>query len=295
MSRFDVRHVLDIKAMLGECPLWSEEQQALIWLNGRENILNRFDPVSGKNDAWRMPADHPGAFTLCPGGAAIATNTGFFRFDFASESFERLGDVPIDPAAFHFNDGKADRQGRFWIGTMAPGFKPDQPGVGTYYRYEAGIWTPMIPGIRIPNGTAFSPDGTLMYRAETLDRTVFAYDLDTASGIVSNERVFASLPDHFGLPDGATVDSEGGYWLAVPFGETGQIVRITPDGQIDLVIELPVLAPTMVAFGGKDMATLFITSGRIEDVKGREHSPLGGDLFAVATGYRGIAETLTAI
>lgn len=295
MSQFDVRHVLDIKAMLGECPLWSEEQQALIWLNGRENILNRFDPVSGKNVSWRMPAEHPGAFTLCRGGAAIATDNGFFRFDFASESFERLGDVPIDPAKFHFNDGKADRQGRFWIGTMAPGFKPDQPGVGTYYRYEAGNWTPMIPGIKIPNGTAFSPDGTVMYRAETLDRTVFAYDLDTASGNVSNARVFATLPDHFGLPDGATVDSEGGYWMAVPFGEKGQIVRIAPDGQIDLVIDLPVLAPTMVAFGGKDMATLYITSGRIEDVMGREHSPLGGDLFAVDTGYRGIAETLTAI
>ena len=293
MSQFEVRHVLDIKAMLGECPLWSEEQQALIWLNPRKGTLNRFDPVTGDNFTWQLPVDHPGAFALCSGGAGIATSTGFFHFDFANEKFERLGDVPIDPAVLRFNDGKQDRQGRFWIGTMAPGFKPDQPGVGTYYRYEAGIWTPAIHGIKIPNGTAFSPDGTVMYRAETLDRTVFAYDLDTASGTPSDERVFARLPDHFGMPDGATVDCEGGYWLAVPFGEKGQIIRFTPDGQMDLVIDLPVLAPTMVAFGGKDMATLFITSGRIEDVMGREHSPLGGDLFAVDTGYRRIAETLS--
>ena len=293
MSQFEVRHVLDVKAMLGECPLWSQEQQALIWLNPRGGTLNRFDPVTGGNVVWQLPVDHPGAFTLGAGGAGIATATGFFYFDFASEKFERLGDVPIDPEVLRFNDGKQDRQGRFWIGTMAPGFAPDQPGVGTYYRYEAGVWTPAIHGIKIPNGTAFSPDGKVMYRAETLERTVFAYDIDTASGSPSNERVFAKLPDHFGLPDGATVDSEGGYWLAVPFGEKGQIVRLTPDGAIDLVIDLPVLAPTMVAFGGKDMATLFITSGRIEDVMGREHSPLGGDLFAVDTGYRGIAETLS--
>jgi sugar lactone lactonase YvrE len=295
MSRFEVRHVLDIKAMLGECPLWSEEEQALIWLDPRKGALNRFDPVTGGNLAWQLPVDHPGAFALCPGGAGIATPSGFFHFDFATEKFDRLADVPIDPAVLRFNDGKQDRQGRFWIGTMAPGFKPDQPGVGTYYRYEAGNWTPAIHGIRIPNGTAFSPDGTVMYRAETLDRTIFACDLDIASGTVSNERVFAQLPDTFGMPDGATVDIEGGYWIAVPFGEVGQVIRFTPDGAMDLTIDLPVLAPTMVAFGGKDMATLFITSGRIEDLMGREHSPLGGDLFAVDTGYRGIAETLTPI
>lgn len=295
MSRFEVRHVLDVKAMLGECPVWSLEQQALIWLNAREGVFNRFDPVSGRNDAWRLPDGHAGAFTLCAGGAGIATSTGFIRFDFARETFERIGDVPLDPAVLRFNDGKADRQGRFWIGTMAPGFAPDQPGVGTYFRYEARVWTPMIEGIKIPNGTAFSPDGTVMYRAETLDRTVFAYDLDTASGTVSNERVFARLPDTFGMPDGATVDSEGGYWLAVPFGEKGQIIRFTPEGAMDIVIDLPVLAPTMVAFGGKDMATLFITTGRLEDLMGREPSPLGGDLFSVDTGYRGIAETLTTL
>jgi len=295
MARYDVRHVLDIKATLGECPLWSEEQQALIWLNARIGTLNRFDPVSGANLAWELPVKHPGAFTLCTGGAGVATTTGFYRFDFATESFDRLGDVPIDPAVYRFNDGKQDRQGRFWIGSMVPGFKPDQAGIGTYYRYEAGTWTPAIEGIRIPNGTAFSPDGTVMYHAETLDRTIFAHDLDTASGTPSNQRVFARLPDSFGMPDGATVDSEGGYWIAVPFGEKGQVIRFTPDGEIDLIIDMPVLAPTMVAFGGKDMATLFVTSGRLEDLMGREHSPLGGDIFAVETGFRGIPETLSRL
>lgn len=295
MADFEIRHVLDIKAMLGECPLWSEEQEALIWLNVRQGTLNRFDPETGENLAWQLPVAHPGAFALCAGGAVIVTSTGVFHFDFARESFGRVGDVPIDPAKFRFNDGKQDRHGRFWIGTMLPGFRPDKPGAGTYYRYEAGNWSAAIPGVKIPNGTAFSPDGSIMYRAETIDRIVFAYDVESATGTPSNERVFARLPDGFGMPDGATVDCEGGYWLAVPFGKTGQIVRFTPDGEIDLVIDLPVLAPTMVAFGGKDLATLFITTGRLEDLVKREHSPLGGDLFAVDTGCRGIAETLIKI
>jgi sugar lactone lactonase YvrE len=295
MAEFDVRHVLDVKAALGEAPLWSQEQQALIWLDVRKSLLNRFDPATGVNRAWSLPVKHAGAFTLCAGGVAVAANSGFFRFDFAREEFHRLCDSPIDPSAFRLNDGKPDRQGRFWIGSMVPGFEPDQPGLGHYHRYEAGRWDAMIPGIKIPNGTAFSPDGTTMYRAETMDRIVIAHDFDPVSGTPSNERVFATLPDGFGMPDGATVDSEGGYWLAVPFGEAGRVVRFNPDGGLDFHFDMPVLAPTMVAFGGKDMGTLFITSGRIEEIVQREISVLGGDIFAVDTGFRGIAETLTAL
>jgi sugar lactone lactonase YvrE len=108
------------------------------------------------------------------------------------------------------------------------------------------------------------------------------------------ERLFAKIPDEFGIPDGATVDSEGGYWVALPFGETGKIARFAPDGRLDIHIDLPVLAPTMVAFGGLNMATLFITSGRIEKFLNRPSSPLGGDIFAIETGFRGIPEALTA-
>jgi sugar lactone lactonase YvrE len=286
---------LDIKAELGEAPLWSPEQQALIWLDIRKDTLNRFDPVSGANCVWPLPVTHPGAFTLCVGGVAIATNRGFFRFDFASEKFDLVCDVPLDPEIFHFNDGKADRQGRFWIGSMLIAFKYEGVGEGTYYRYDAGKWTPGIAAIKVPNGTAFNPDGTIMYRAESMGRTILAYDYDPATGTPSNERVFATMPDGFGIPDGATVDSEGGLWSAIPFGETGKIARFTPDGQMDIHFDVPILVPTMVAFGGADMATLYITSGRIEASLDRPVSALGGDIFAVNTGFKGIAETPTQI
>jgi sugar lactone lactonase YvrE len=294
-AMFDVRHVLDVKASLGEAPLWSQEQAALIWLDIRGDTLNRFDPASGTNRAWPLPVTHPGAFTFCTGGVAIATNRGFFRFDFASEKFELICDAPLDPDVFRFNDGKADRQGRFWIGSMLIDFKHEGEGEGTYFRYEAGQWIPGIAGIKVPNGTAFSPDGTQMYRAESMSRQILVYDYDPETGSPSNPRIFAEMPDGFGIPDGATVDSEGGLWSAIPFGVTGKVARFSPDGRLDLHFDVPVLVPTMVAFGGKDMATLFVTSGRIEASLGRPESPLGGDIFAVETGFSGLAEALSPL
>jgi sugar lactone lactonase YvrE len=295
MAGFDVRHVLDIKAALGEAPIWSLEQDALIWLDVRSAALNRFDPMTGVNKAWTLPVRHPGAFTLCTGGVAIATGHGFFRFDFAGEAFDRVGDVPIDPAKFRFNDGKADRQGRFWIGSMLMAFDRHGPGAGTYYCYEDGQWKAGIEGISVPNGTAFSPDGTVMYRSESMVGKILAYDYDPATGTPSNERLFAQMPEGFGIPDGGTVDSQGGLWSAIPFGDGGRVARFTPDGKLDFFVEVPVMAPTMVAFGGKDLKTLFITSGRMEAVMNLPPSELGGDIFAFDTSFQGIPEALTQV
>jgi sugar lactone lactonase YvrE len=295
MAGFEVRHVLDVKALLGEAPIWSAEQDALIWLDIRRDTLNRFDPTTGANKSWALPVRHPGAFTLCTGGVAIATSQGFFRFDFASETFDRLGDVPIDPEIYRFNDGKADRQGRFWIGSMLIAFTYEGPGEGTYFRYEDGKWEAGIQSIKVPNGTAFSPDGTVMYRSESMSRQMFAYDYDPATGTASNERIFAEMPDGFGIPDGGTVDSEGCVWSAIPFGDGGRVARFKPDGKLDLCIEVPVTVPTMVAFGGKDLSTLYVTSGRIEDSLGLPFSTLGGDIFAIDTPFRGIPEALTRV
>jgi len=294
MAKFDVRHVLDIKAGLGEAPLWSEEQNALFWLDQRGQTLNRFDPATETNRAWHLDA-RPGSFTLCEGGLLIAANLGFFRFDFVKESFEFVCQPPFDPAVFRFNDGKADRQGRFWVGSILVEFQHHGAARGTYYRYDSGRLVPGITSVEVPNGTGFSPDGKTMYRAESMKRTVLAYDYDPETATPSNERVLAEMPEGFGIPDGGTVDSEGGLWFAVPFGETGKIARFTPDGQLDLHFDMPVLAPTMVAFGGPDMATLFVTTGRIEELMDRPHSPLGGDLFAVETGFKGLPEAITQV
>jgi sugar lactone lactonase YvrE len=296
MNQFEVRHVLDIKAQLGEAPLWSVDQQALYWVDIEHKTLNRFDPATGRNESWPVPAT-PGCFNFREGGGLVlATNQGFFDFDFATTRFEKICDAPFDPAGWRFNDGKADRQGRLWAGSMKLAFKIDGPPEGTFYRYEAGKVVAGIPGVMVPNGTAFSPDGTTMYRSDWRPegKVVLQYDYDIATGTPSNERLFTSMPAGFGIPDGASVDSEGFYWNAVPYGDKGRVARFAPDGSLDLHFDMPVLGPTMVAFGGKDMSTLFITSCRLETNMGLPMSSLGGDIFAVETQMRGLAETLSA-
>ena len=290
MADYEVRHVLDVKAGLGEAPLWSLEQQALFWVDIHRNSFNRFDPVSGSNRSWSLPAA-PGCFAFrVGGGAVIATDRGYYDFAFATGAIELIRDAPFDPEQFRFNDGKADRQGRFWAGSIQKNFDPEATGQATYYRYEAGAVIPGIFGITVPNGTAFSPDGRTMYHSESMQRVIYSLDYDPDTGVASGQRVFARMPDGFGIPDGATVDTEGGFWTAVPFGQTGKVARFTPDGRLDVHFDVPVLVPTMVAFGGSDMSTLFVTSGRIEAHLNRPQSPLGGDIFAVETGYRGIPE-----
>jgi sugar lactone lactonase YvrE len=294
MAKFDIRHVLDMKAGLGEGPLWSGEHEALFWLDQRASTINRFDPATGANIAWPVPS-RPGCFSFCDGGALIAAERGYYRFDFSAQTFEHVCDPPFDPAVFRFNDGKADRQGRFWAGSILIQHKTEGEPEASYFRYDAGTVTEGITGIAVPNGTAFSPDGKTMYRAESMKSTLHAFDYDPATGTPSNQRLLTTIPEGFGLPDGGTVDSEGGLWLALPFGETGKIARYTPDGELDMYFEVPVLVPTMVAFGGKDMATMYITTGRIEALVGKPESPLGGDIFAVELPFRGIPEAMTQV
>jgi sugar lactone lactonase YvrE len=297
MHNLEVRHVLDVKAELGEAPLWSVEQQALYWLDIERKTFNRFDPATGHNEHWPVPSI-PGCFNFRDGGGAIlACNTGYFDFDFATSTFSKIADAPFDPAEFRFNDGKADRQGRLWAGSLAFAFKVDGPPAGTFYRYDRGVATAGISQVMVPNGTAFSPDGTIMYRSDWRPggRVVLKYDYDPSTGTPSNERQFTAMPEGFGIPDGATVDSEGFYWAAIPFGDKGRVARFSPTGVLDFAIDMPVLGPTMVAFGGKDLSTLFVTSCRLESHMGLPVSLLGGDIFAIETDATGIAETFSQV
>jgi sugar lactone lactonase YvrE len=292
MADFEVKRVLDIKAGLGEGVLWSVEEQALFWVDLHKKTMNRFDPADGSNQVWALPA-MPGCFAFREGrGAVIATSRGYYDLDFATGAIEFLLAPPFDRKVFRFNDGKTDRQGRFWVGTVFVANFEEGRGQGHYFRYENGVAVDGLAGITVANGTAFSPDGRTMYHAESMSRTIFALDYDPDTGIASNERVFATLPEAFGIPDGATVDAEGYYWSATPFGEkTGSVVRFAPNGVLDLHIEAPVLVPTMVAFGGPDLSTLYIVSGRIEAALNRQPSEWGGDIFAVETRFRGLPET----
>jgi len=293
MSEFSVQRVLESRAELGECPLWNTTDQCLYWLDIVGLTINRFDPRTGANTAWSLPSV-PGCFAFRDhGGAVIAAQDGIYTMDFSTGLVRRVIDPLHDPQRLRFNDGRTDRQGRLWVGTVQADMVSENTETA-YYRYDGKRLEKIIAPVGMANGTAFSPNGRTMYRAQTTDRRIFAHDYDPATGTPSRERVFAVVPDHLGMPDGATVDTEAAYWVALPAGPeggSGTIARYTADGRLDVCFEVPVPMPTMIAFGGKDLSTLYITSGRLQEWVRYKVPDAAGSLFAVETGFRGVPET----
>jgi sugar lactone lactonase YvrE len=291
MAEYTVKCVLDIKAELGECPMWSAGDQSLYWIDIERKTINRFHPASGDNKAWQLPAK-PGCFAFRDGnGAVVAANDGIYDFDFGTGLAKKLAAAPFDSTLLRFNDGRTDRQGRLWAGTV-PADMRHLDTKGAFYRFDGKSLDQGIAPIRIANGTAFSPDGRTMYRAESMLHCIFAYDYDPETGTPSRERIFAKVPEDFGHPDGATVDTQGGYWIALPnMGGHGHIARFTPDGRLDFRIEVPVMVSTMAAFGGPDLSTLYITSARLEEYVKGPIAETAGAIFAVETKFRGEPET----
>jgi sugar lactone lactonase YvrE len=290
-----VARVLDVKAELGESPVWSVDDQTLLWVDVHGKTINRFDPATAQNTAWNMSVA-PGAIALREGkGVVIAAGDGVYDLDLASGAIEKLADAPFNPIGFRFNDGKPDRQGRFWCGSFPHAYHKGGRirNQGVMYKIQGPSIEAGFAPITIANGMAFSPDGKIMYRAESLDRIIYAFDYNCGTGEVSAQRVFARVPDEFGYPDGATIDSEGGYWTALPQGpKGGGVIRFSPDGKVDMHFDMPVLAPTMPAFGGADMSTLYITSAGYDfETRGVTKGEMSGDVFAVKTQFRGIPET----
>lgn len=287
MSPPVIEPVLDARMGLGESPCWSVREQALWWVDIEAPALWRFHPETGATHTFPMPAAI-GAFALYADGAAlVALRTGLFRFEPASDAFTALAKPDYDQATVRFNDGRADPAGRFWVGSID---ETRQNAAGKLYSWDAaGGLVARESGLTVANGVAFSPDGRTLYHADTPTYTIRAYDLDLATGTIANRRIFAQVPEGLGRPDGAAVDSEGGYWTAL--GRQGNLARFTPAGKLDRVVELPVKRPSMCAFGGADLGTLFITS--ISSGMGAEElaaQPLAGMILAFRPGVTGLAE-----
>jgi sugar lactone lactonase YvrE len=196
----------------------------------------------------------------------LAMRDGLWRFDPASGVRTLLSAPPYDPSRERFNDGKADAQGRFWVGTI---YEPRDPPLAALYCWSSGELSRVAGDITVSNGLGWSPDGSVMYWSDTKAHTVFAFDADSETGRVSGQRPFArfetkvagqSLEHYGGRPDGAAVDIEGCYWVAMFEGQ--RVVRLSPHGELLAALELPVRCPTMPCFGGDDLKTLFITTAR---------------------------------
>lgn len=284
----EVRQVLDVKARLGECPRWCEREQKLYWVDINNFRLNRFDPATGKNESVTF-AEEVGCYSLREQGGFVAgLRSGFVRI----ESFENARVTPItdpeaDKPANRFNDGRCDARGRFWAGTICPKTGPEDAWL---YCLEAdGTATRKAGPVYTANGLAFGPDNRTLYWSDTPKHLIYAFDFDLDTGSVGNRRVFHQFPHGHGRPDGGAVDSEGGYWSALYAG--ARVVRISPAGEILSEIPVPAKNPTMVAFGGPDLRTLYVTTARDgSSEKELERWPLAGDLFAVEVDVAGLPE-----
>ncbi len=289
--------ILPVRARLGECPVWDAEQRRLWWIDIDERIVHRTDPATGEDDTTEL-VGRPGSIALTsdPGRLVAGMEHLVVEVDWPSgvvTPIVRLEDVDRPT---RLNDGRCDPHGRYWMGSMQDPAEAGTFAGGLYAvdPLESGpsVHVELDDGVGITNGMAFSPDGRTMYWADTMKSTVWAYDYDLATGRRSGERVFASFDGTSapGLPDGACVDADGCYWVACVTGYA--VARFTPSGDLDRVIEVPMRMPTMPAFGGDDLGTLFVTSigGDGGEASADPRDPMAGALLAIDAGVRGIAE-----
>ncbi|MDQ6621550.1 MAG: SMP-30/gluconolactonase/LRE family protein [Pseudomonadota bacterium] len=279
--------VLDARASLGEGPVWSLVERVLYWVDINAPSLNRFDPVSGHNTTLPMP-ESIGCFALRrAGGFVAALRSGVWHLDADAHPQRKIAAAPYDQATHRFNDGRCDPQGRFWPGTM----NERHDGASAVLMRLDGDdrLTPMVEGVTISNGLAWSPDGRTMYHADTPSQTIRAYDFDPAEGSITNGRVFFRFTADADRPDGAAVDSDGCYWVALY--NAGAVVRFAPDGRLLARYELAAKCPTMCAFGGADLRMLYVTTARqrlSDDELAR--LPHSGGIFAMRVATPGLPE-----
>ncbi|MEO8059816.1 MAG: SMP-30/gluconolactonase/LRE family protein [Burkholderiales bacterium] len=261
-----IRVAVAAPALLGESPLWHPGEQVLYYCDIPGRSLQRFDPATQALAQWSFEAEPASLAPLLGGGLLLAMRDGLWRFDVTSGKRSRLVEPPYDAAKERFNDGKCDPQGRFWVGTI---YEPREPALAALYCFSAGKLARRKDGITVSNGLAWSPNGRTLYWSDTKAHTIFALDFDPASGALANQRVFARFPvkqagqaldTYGGRPDGAAVDAEGCYWVAMFEGQ--RLLRLSPHGEVVRELRLPVRCATMPCFGGPDLKTLYITTAR---------------------------------
>lgn len=281
------RCVIPGNHFLAEGPHWDETTGRLHFVDILAPAIVTGDPVSGTSVVREMPELVGCVVPRAKGGFIAATESGIRTVD-ADGTLGALCAPEADRPGNRFNDGKCDRLGRFWVGSLAI---DTTPGKGALWRIDADATATRIDdGHHISNGIGWSPDDRQMYFADSGKRVIWVYDFDLAAGQASNRRAFAEVPASTGIPDGLAVDEDGFVWSA---GWDGwNITRYAPDGRVDRVIHLPVPRPTSCTFGGADRRTLFITTARIRLSAGLlAEAPLSGSILAIDAGVRGQAET----
>lgn len=282
MKRLEVAFAED--DLLGEGPWWSVAEQVLWRVDILRNRIHRTEPTTGEGREWIF--DEPIGFVVPDEQGRVVAGIGSALRLVDLSTGEQRSIAVAEPGRtdLRFNDGKADRNGRIWAGTMP---NEDAPP-GEFYRLDpaAGL-VPVVGGIVCSNGLGWSPDGTTMYYTDSGPRTIWAFDFDVETGSATNRRVFAT--DEGCAPDGLTVDASGGVWSAKWGGS--KVVRYEPDGTVSETVESPASQPTSCMFGGPDLDILYVTTAQVGLDAAELSATPAGSVLAVQPGVSGLPET----
>ncbi|MGD0191783.1 MAG: SMP-30/gluconolactonase/LRE family protein [Rhizomicrobium sp.] len=280
--------IIPAQNVLGEGVLWNCGTQTLWWTDIQTRRLLRYDLERKLLDSVGTP-ERVGSFGFVAGSSKliVAFETGIGLHEPGSDVIEWLLRPDFVCPGLRFNDGRVDRQGRFWSGTMVEG-STVEANAALYCVHGRSSVMVAETGVSISNGICWSPDASRFYFADSPTRTIFAYDFDRDCATISNRRVFARTPDG-AYPDGANVDSDGFLWSA-QWG-AGRVVRYAPDGTIDAVLDIPASQPTCIAFGGPELDLMFVTSARdglnSDTLMGQPHA---GDVFVFRMSVPGVPD-----
>ena len=281
----EIQCVADVHAVLGEGPVWVARERALYWVDIKGRKIFRLDQA-GELGAWPTPLRVGSLAPRAGGGFIGGTEQGIAAIDPAAGRFEIVAEPEAALPGNRFNDGKVDRRGRFWAGTMD---NREQADTGTLYVIDSALVPLAIDRhYKVTNGPAFSPAGDVMYHSDSARQVTYAFDLDP-SGAPINRRVFLQFGPGDGYPDGMTVDADGCLWIA--FWDGWCLRRYAPDGEWIETVRTPVARPTSCTFGGPDLDRLYVTSAAIGlDTEALAMQPNAGGLFMLIPGVGGIPD-----
>lgn len=286
-----VNCVWDVRATLGEGPVWCAATRTVWFVDIKQQRIHCFDTESGQGRSWNAPAQPGFMASIDERTFVIGLQTGLHGFDSVTGRFTLIREVEAGIPTNRLNDGCADARGRLWFGSMDDN---EREPTGAVYRLDADrTLTCVDRGICITNGPCVSPDGSTFYLTDTVNRTIHAYDLHD-DGSLTNKRVFARFDEADGYPDGTVIDSEGCLWVAMWGG--WRIVRLSPHGERMSAIALPCANVTKAVFAGRDLKTLYITTARKGLTETQlEEQPLAGGLFVVDVDVAGLPSGRVAL
>jgi sugar lactone lactonase YvrE len=261
---------------LGESPFWHPHEQTLYWLDIPGRQILRANVFMGSVERWPMPSE-PGCMApAASGGLVIALRDGVYRARDWGGALTPVAMFDHDPATTRFNDGKADPRGRFWAGTI---FEPRTAAAAALFSIDcrdgrAPLVQRQAGDVTTANGLAWSPDARTVYWSDTPRHLIRAWDWDAQTNAMGHERVFKQFPlkptrwtygaadaaAYAGRPDGAAVDVQGNYYVAMFEGQ--RLLKLSPLGDVLATLPLPAQCPTMPCFGGADLQTLYVTTAR---------------------------------